>query len=410
MSSPAGQPPTLDTLTKVTAADVYKRGRLGAHLVRDNGTVRFEYNRGYLADAGPAVATTLPLTEKPVVTTRGAVPTYFAGLLPEGRRLSSLRRAVKTSADDDLTLLLAVGLDPVGDVQIVPAGQHPTPAEPLVNVDKAFDEVTFSEILEAAGVIDPVALAGVQDKASARMISVPVGHADKRYILKVDPPEFPNVVENEAYFIRRAALAHFPVVGARIVHDATGRPGLLVERFDRVIGPNGQPVALAVEDGAQVMDVYPSDKYRVSAEEVVAALSDACAARALAARDLFRQLCFAWLTGNGDVHAKNLSILATPAGEWRVSPAYDLPSTLPYRDHTLALSMLGKHDGLSRKSLLAFADTAGVPARAAQRTLQEALTATQSIPDELEAGTLPFATQIIKPWVRSLRNRHRNAV
>lgn len=55
------------------------------------------------------------------------------------------------------------------------------------------------------------------------MTSVPVGQAGRRYILKVDPPEFPQVVQNEAYFIRPAALAHFPVVGARIVHDATGR-------------------------------------------------------------------------------------------------------------------------------------------------------------------------------------------
>jgi serine/threonine-protein kinase HipA len=398
------------TLTKVGAADVFKQGRLAARLIRDHGTVRFEYDPQYLCAGGPAVATTLPLTEEPVVTARGAVPTYFAGLLPEGRRLSGLRRAVKTSADDDLTLLLAVGLDPVGDVQIVPSGQHPTPAEPLIQVDRAFEEVTFSEILQAAGVIDAVALAGVQDKASAAMISVPLGQAGKRYILKVDPPEFPHVVANEAYFIRRAALAHFPVVGAHIVHDATGRPGLLVERFDRVIGPDGQPVALAVEDGAQVMGLYPSDKYRVPAEDVVAALSAACAARALAARDIFRQLCFAWLTGNGDVHAKNLSILATPAGEWRVSPAYDLPSTLPYRDHTLALSMLGKHDGLSRNALLAFADATGVPARAAERALDDVLAATESIPDELEAGALPFAAQITRPWVRSLRNRRRNAL
>jgi serine/threonine-protein kinase HipA len=397
-------------LTKVGAADVFKQGRLAARLIRDHGTVRFEYDPQYLCAGGPAVATTLPLTEEPVVTARGAVPTYFAGLLPEGRRLSGLRRAVKTSADDDLTLLLAVGLDPVGDVQIVPAGQHPTPAEPLIRVDRTFEEVTFSEILEAAGVIDPVALAGVQDKASARMISVPVGHAAKRFILKVDPPEFPHVVDNEAYFIRRAARAHFPVVGARTVHDVTGRPGLLVERFDRVNGPDGQLVALAVEDGAQVLGLYPGDKYRISAEEVVGALSGACAARALAARDIFRQLCFAWLTGNGDVHAKNISILATPAGEWRVSPAYDLPSTLPYRDHTLALTMLGRHDGLSRSSLLAFADAVGVPARAAERALDDVLAATESIADELEAGALPFAAQITRPWVRSLRNRRRNAL
>jgi serine/threonine-protein kinase HipA len=410
LSTPPLRTPDVAALTKVGAADVFKQGRLAARLIRDHGTVRFEYDPQYLCAGGPAVATTLPLTEEPVVTARGAVPTYFAGLLPEGRRLSGLRRAVKTSADDDLTLLLAVGLDPVGDVQIVPVGQHPTPAEPLIRVDRTFEEVTFSEILEAAGVIDPVALAGVQDKASARMISVPVGHAAKRFILKVDPPEFPHVVDNEAYFIRRAARAHFPVVGARTVHDVTGRPGLLVERFDRVNGPDGQLVALAVEDGAQVLGLYPSDKYRISAEEVVGALSGACAARALAARDIFRQLCFAWLTGNGDVHAKNISILATPSGEWRVSPAYDLPSTLPYRDHTLALTMLGRHDGLSRSSLLAFADAVGVPARAAERALDDVLTATESIPDELEAGALPFAAQITRPWVRSLRNRRRNAL
>ena len=42
--------------------------------------------------------------------TASGLPTgsLFAGLLPEGRRLGALRRAVKTSADDDLTLLLAV--------------------------------------------------------------------------------------------------------------------------------------------------------------------------------------------------------------------------------------------------------------------------------------------------------------
>ena len=205
-------------------------------------------------------------------------------------------RAELVQTDDDLTLLLAVGLDPVGDVQIVPAGQRPTPAESLVCVDKAFDAGTFSEILEAAGVIDPVALAGVQDKASARMISVPVGQAG------------------------------------------------------------------------------------------------------------------AWLTGNGDVHAKNISILATPTGEWRVSPAYDLPSTLPYRDYTLALAMLGKQDGLSRGTLLAFADAVGVPARAAARTLEVVLAATETIPDELAAGALPFASQITKQWVRSLQNRRRNVL
>src|SRR4029077_10576223 len=89
--------------------------------------IEFAYQDDYLRSGRPPVATTLPLTDQPVVTSSGAVPPYFAGLLPEGRRLGALRRAVKTSADDELSLLLAVGADAIGDVQVVAAGV--TPAE-----------------------------------------------------------------------------------------------------------------------------------------------------------------------------------------------------------------------------------------------------------------------------------------
>jgi HipA-like protein len=82
LSSPVGGTPDVAALTQVAIADVYKKGLLAARLVRDNGTVRFEYDPGYLARRGPAVATTPPLAEEPVVTARGAVPTYFAGLPP----------------------------------------------------------------------------------------------------------------------------------------------------------------------------------------------------------------------------------------------------------------------------------------------------------------------------------------
>ena len=104
---------------------MYKRGRLAARLTRVDGGVQFAYLPEYLDEAGPAVASTLALDDRPVVTARGAVPPFFAGLLPEGRRLTNLRRAVKTSADDDLSLLVAVGGDPVGDVQVLPRGWNP---------------------------------------------------------------------------------------------------------------------------------------------------------------------------------------------------------------------------------------------------------------------------------------------
>ena len=85
--------------------------------------------------------------------------------------------------------------------------------------------------------IDPVALPGVQDKVSARMISVPVGYASNRYILKINPPEYPYVVENEAYFLGVARAMKMPVADAEVVRDADGRAGLLVRRYDRMPGP-----------------------------------------------------------------------------------------------------------------------------------------------------------------------------
>ena len=42
------------------------------------------------------------------------------------------------------------------------------------------------------------------------------------------------------------------------------------------------------------------------------------------------------LSANGDAHAKNFSVLQQPDGEWRVAPAYDVPTSQPYGDSTLA--------------------------------------------------------------------------
>lgn len=401
------QPRDLAGVRQVRRADVYKAGRKAAVLERTEAGVRFRYAEEYL-DAGlPAVATTLPLTDGATLTGAGAVPAFFAGLLPEGRRLSSLRRAVKTSADDELSLLLAVGRDPVGDVQVVPAGEAPRPAEPLIEVDRSFDEVRFSDLLEAAGVVDPVALAGVQDKASARMLSLPVAQASERYILKVDPPEYPHVVENEAYFLQVARRSRIAVSSARVVHDVTGRPGLLVRRFDRGVDADGLPISHAVEDAAQLLGIYPADKYNVTAERLVDSVADVCAARAVAALTLFRQLVLAWVTGNGDLHAKNVSVFST-AGEWRVAPVYDVASTLFYGDATFALSVGGRRSGLSRKQLVSFAVQRGLTETAAARVLDEVLRSTENVEQELLDGVLPFPDRAVRDVVRQLHRGRRD--
>lgn len=398
-----------DRLRKVQVADVHKAGRPAATLRRVDEGVEFAYRADYLDDGARPVATTLPLTDEPVVTRGGAVPPFFAGLLPEGRRLSSLRRALKTSADDELSLLLAIGGDAIGDVQVVASGREPGPVEPAAQVTKAWSEVSFGDVLADAGVIDPVGLPGVQDKVSARVISVPLRRAGERYLLKIDPPEYPHLVLNEAFFLARARRARMDVAQAEVVHDRDGHAGLLVRRFDRLADPSGSTLALACEDACQVLGRWPADKYNLTSEQVVVALADQCAARSVALRALYRQLCFGWLTGNGDIHAKNLSILATADGEWRVSPAYDLPSTVPYGDKSLALSLQGRTTGIARGRLLSFASTVGLSERVALNVLDDLLARLEGLDQDLRDGALGFSENVTIELIKELRFRRHQA-
>lgn len=389
-------------------ATVLKQRMPAGSLQRRTDAVVFAYDEAYVASGGAPVATTLPATTNPVVThAPGALPPFFSGLLPEGRRLTALRSAVKTSADDELTLLLAVGGDAIGDVQVVPAGEEPGDVEPRVSVSD-WSDVRFDDLLAAsvggAGQIDRVALPGVQDKVSARMINVPVARADERYLLKLDPPEFPHLVANEAFFLEAARRSGIEAADAEVVRDAVGTPGLLVRRFDRVPASDGGVGMLAQEDACQALSRYPADKYRVTTEEVIEALADVCRARPVAALTLIRQFAFAYLTCNGDAHAKNFSVLCTEDGEWRVAPAYDVPTSYVYGDHTMALPLNGKsREDIGRQDFVELGRAVGVRTRAIESALDELVEHVGPWIDDV--ASLPFDEGVLRKLQRACKYR-----
>ena len=108
-------------------------------------------------------------------------------------------------------------------------------------MDTNFDEIHFSDLMSDAGIVDKVGLPGIQEKVSARVISLPLSTPTDRFILKLNPPEFPHVVENEAFFLELARSAGLPVVDATLVYDNTGTAGLLVRRFDRASSSESEP-------------------------------------------------------------------------------------------------------------------------------------------------------------------------
>lgn len=389
------------TVVEVAAADVYKAGQLAALLTRTADGVVFTYAEGY---DGPPVATTLPLTTEPLVRPGGALPGFFTGLLPEGRRLGALRRAVKTSVDDELSLLLAVGDDTVGDVQIVPSGAEPGVVPARVQLDAAHP-VRFRDLLAELELRpDRTGLPGVQDKVSAAMISLPAGRAGRALILKLDPPEYPGLVENEHVLLQACAIGGLSAAEAELVRDLDGRAGLAVTRFDRMPAADGLR-SLAVEDGCQVQGRAPGDKYTVGYAATFSALAAVCDARLLAARTLLAQLVFAILSGNGDAHAKNFSVLQRPDGEWRVSPAYDVPTSQPYGDTTLAMAVNGRRSDPGARDLVALGSAIGLPEAASHRVLR---TAVERVDDWLPLlDGLPYDAGRRRKLVRVVRQRQR---
>jgi serine/threonine-protein kinase HipA len=396
----------------VDVADVYKGDELAGRLTRTSEGVSFEYTRDYVVGENDAVASTLPVREAPYVTGSGAVPAFFAGLLPEGVRLHAVVAAVKTSPSDELSLLVAVGEDTVGDVRIVPQGAEPAavsrtlPAKP--------GEISFAELFARS--IDPLtaeldrALPGVQDKLSDAMMSFPLRGAKGPAILKLNPTAFPRIVENEAFCLGLARRAGLTVPKFEVIEDRDKVSGLLVERFDRSI-VSGSVSRLAQEDACQLLNRWPADKYRVSFNDIANRLVEVVSSREASIMDLVEQVAFSWIIGNGDMHAKNHSVQWLKEERLVVpTPVYDLVSTIPYPlNQHMALKLDGRDANLRGRFLVGFASRFGVPETMSRRRLGEL--ADRVAPHIHSASRIGFdahtTEQLIKEMNRRLKTLRR---
>lgn len=396
-------------LRDVNDADVYLDDEVVANLARMPGDeIRFAYNSGSpthgVSVRDRSVSWSLLVNGNyPLTTTGGAVPPFFAGLLPEGVRLGVVTSSTKTSADDHMTLLLAIGADTIGNVRVLPAGAEPPARAPMFVPGRDTDFREVFQRLTGSVEADPVGLPGVQPKVSAAMWSTPANTTLGPAILKLNPSTgFPRLVENEHFFMRMAVDCGLRAAKTRLLHDAEGRSALLVDRFDR----RGN-LRIPQEDACQVAGVFPASKYRIHAETAITTLADACAqgggSRAAAVLELLQIVVFSWLIGNGDLHGKNLSIFA-PEGFWRPTPAYDLLTTQPYTGwkDPMALSLYGRANRLNRSHFIDAASRMGLRQRATSRMIDSIVERAEGWPDRCgEIGFPARQTQLLADMLRS---------
>jgi serine/threonine-protein kinase HipA len=133
-----------------------------------------------------------------------------------------------------------------------------------------------------------------------------------------------------------------------LVFFKNGTPAYITKRFD----VKADSSKWAQEDFASIAGRTPQThgeqyKYQGNYLEMFELMRQHLPLFKVEAPKLFKLLLFNYLFSNGDAHYKNFSILETPLGDFRLSPAYDLLNTrIHIEDTDFALE-----DGLLPKNL-----------------------------------------------------------
>ncbi|MCK1474044.1 type II toxin-antitoxin system HipA family toxin [Bradyrhizobium sp. 197] len=274
---------------------------------------------------------------------RGALPPFFANLLPEEKLREAMEKhhAASVRPGNDFDLLAALGTNLPGAVRALPSDGVPVPAGPESEGKK---KARFS-------------LAGVQMKLSVIKntgkggITLAVDDEQGQYIAKFPSLTHIGLSENEFAILALAEALGMEVPARELVEktDFAGIPEelntmstgkvLLVRRFDR----GADAARVHMEDFAQVFGRYPSEKYTGAAyHNIAAALNSGVSFDS--AIEFVRRLALSAITGNGDMHLKNWSLLYPRDGRRpTLAPIYDVLSTVSYIPKDgLALSLAGE--------------------------------------------------------------------
>ncbi len=182
-----------------------------------------------------------------------------------------------------------------------------------------------------------LSISGVQLKYSLRLENnrLELCENKSQYILKPVPPskqleELNDAPENEHLTMQIAEqLFGIETAANGLIHFKDGFPAYITRRFD--VQPDGSKYMQ--EDFAQLTnrtkDTHDeSFKYDGSYEEIGLLIKRFVAAAAPALERFFKLVVFNYIVSNGDAHLKNFSLMRIDTGEYKLTPAYDLMSTV----------------------------------------------------------------------------------
>jgi len=271
-------------------------------------------------------------------------PPFFSNLLPEGGLRASIAQRLKVHQDREFSLLTALGEDLPGAVILSPIDtpvhmKRDPPGVLSTSVD--LQELKFS-------------LGGMQMKFSmlrqGERFTLATGGALGNHIVKPPSNDFEALPMIEAATMETARGAGIEVPEVQLLQPEMlqglpnmsgyrkGEPFYAIRRYDRPARGRTH-----VEDFAQVFNLRTHQKYGEANYEMIGRTLLRYAGGLSDLTEMSRRLVLNVLMGNGDAHIKNWSLIYDNPLRPRLSPAYDLVSTVAYTTHDTALALnMGK--------------------------------------------------------------------
>lgn len=247
-------------------------------------------------------------------------------------------------------------------------------------------------------VAQSVSVPGVQAKLSLHLFSEKEKQARftlvglwGNYILKPPMAGYPHMAEIEDCTMSLAELCRIPVVPHSLIRLGE-EFAYITRRVDRTAKAE-RPIHM--EDFCQLSGKLTEDKYRASLESCAGIIRRYASNTMLDMIRFFELALFCFLTGNGDMHLKNFSLIYDQ-GMISLAPAYDLISTrllIPEKKdpEEFALTMNGKKRKFTRNDFLKFGTYCGLSPKQMQNSFTK-LAALPALAAELvDRSFLPAA-------------------
>ena len=247
-----------------------------------------------------------------------------------------------------------------------------------------------------------ISISGVQEKFSIIQLKNKIRLTKEgeqgTHILKPIPSGSKNADQMPANEHLTMQIAH-QVFGIETAENAliffgNGEPAYITKRFD--VLPDG--LKLAQEDFAALAGMSPQThgidyKYQGSYWDLFQLMRENLPSYKVESIKLFKLLVFNYLFSNGDAHLKNFSIIETPLGDFKLSPAYDLlNSRIHIDDKDFALdeglipARMGQGNVVKQFRLLA--EHAGIPEKQTNAIMALMVTKTEQVTNLIIASFL----------------------